>query len=85
VTVAGGRCWRSRWSGCAAFGVREVVVNAHHYAEMIVAYLAAHGNLGCVVEVSREESCSIRVAGCRRLRVFFWSRATSRFWCTTST
>ncbi len=38
---------------CAA-GVREVIVNAHHFAEMIVDYLKQNSNFGMRVEVSRE-------------------------------
>ena len=36
------------------FGVREVIVNTHHYADMIVEYLKANGNFGMRIEVSRE-------------------------------
>jgi NDP-sugar pyrophosphorylase family protein len=37
------------------FGVREVIVNAHHFADMIVEYLKANGNFGMRIEVSRED------------------------------
>ena len=33
---AAARCWRSRSRRLRAFGVTEVIVNAHHFAEMIV-------------------------------------------------
>lgn len=36
-------------------GVREVIVNAHHFADMIVAYLKAHDDFGMRIEVSRED------------------------------
>ena len=38
-----------------AFDVREVIVNAHHHAEMIQDYLKANDNFGMRIEVSREE------------------------------
>jgi len=38
-----------------AFGVREVIVNAHHFADSIVQYLEANRNFGMRIEVSREE------------------------------
>jgi NDP-sugar pyrophosphorylase family protein len=57
VEVGDGRCWRLRWRGCAAFGVREVIVNVHHFADMVVEYLKANDNFGMRIEVSREESC----------------------------
>jgi len=37
------------------FGVREVIVNAHHFADLIVAFLKAHDNFGMRIEVSRED------------------------------
>lgn len=37
-----------------SFGVREVVVNVHHFADMIVEYLRANGDFGMRVEISRE-------------------------------
>ena len=37
------------------FGVREVIVNVHHFADMVVDYLAAKQNFGMRIEVSREE------------------------------
>lgn len=36
------------------FGVREVIVNVHHFADMIVEYLHANGNFGMRIEISRE-------------------------------
>ncbi len=44
------------------FGVSEVIVNAHHFADMIVDYLAANDNFGMRIEVSREDICSIPAA-----------------------
>jgi NDP-sugar pyrophosphorylase family protein len=37
------------------FGVREAIVNAHHFADMVVDYLKANDNFGMRIEVSREE------------------------------
>ena len=38
-----------------SFGVREVIINVHHFAGMIVEYLKSNGNFGMRIEVSREE------------------------------
>jgi mannose-1-phosphate guanylyltransferase len=38
-----------------AFGIREVIVNAHHFAPMMVEYLKANQNFGLSIEVSCEE------------------------------
>ncbi|MBZ5508449.1 MAG: nucleotidyltransferase family protein [Acidobacteriia bacterium] len=36
-------------------GVREVIVNVHHYADMMVDYLKAAGNFGMHIEISAED------------------------------
>jgi mannose-1-phosphate guanylyltransferase len=36
-------------------GVREVIVNVHHFPDMIAEYLKKNGNFGMRVEISREE------------------------------
>jgi NDP-sugar pyrophosphorylase family protein len=36
-------------------GIREVVINAHHFADKLVEYLKAHDNFGLRVDVSRED------------------------------
>ena len=37
------------------FGIRDVIINLHHYADMVIEYLKAAGNFGMRIEVSREE------------------------------
>lgn len=37
-----------------AFGVDEIIVNAHHFAESVAAFLAARKNFGLRIEISRE-------------------------------
>jgi len=37
------------------FGIREVIVNVHHFADVIVEYLKKNDNFGMRVEVSRED------------------------------
>jgi NDP-sugar pyrophosphorylase family protein len=55
------------------------VVNAHHYAEMIVAYLAAHGNFGMRVEVSREETLLDTGGGLQKAAGFFLEQSNEPF------
>ena len=59
------------------FGVREVIVNAHHYAEMIVEYLKAHDNFGMRIEVSREEELLDTGGGLKKAASFFLDSAAS--------
>src|SRR5713101_8801232 len=37
------------------FGVREVIINVHHFADMVVEFLRANHNFGMRVEISRED------------------------------
>jgi len=37
------------------FGVREVIVNVHHFADMVVGYLKNNDNFGMCIKISREE------------------------------
>ena len=45
------------------FGVREVVVNAHHFADLLVRYLEEHRNFGMHIEVSREDDLLLDTGG----------------------
>lgn len=37
------------------FGIREVIINVHHFADMILEYLQTNENFGMHIEISREE------------------------------
>ena len=47
----------------ASFGVREVIINVHHFADMVVGYLKARGNFGLRVEISREDDLLLDTGG----------------------
>jgi mannose-1-phosphate guanylyltransferase len=47
----------------ASFGIREVIVNVHHFADMIVDYLKANKNFGMRIEVSREDDVLLDTGG----------------------
>ena len=53
------------------FGVDEVIVNTHHFAEMVEAYLKAHGNFGMRIEVSREDTLLDTGGGLKQAAWFF--------------
>lgn len=53
------------------FGVREAIVNVHHFADQIVAYLAAHDNFGMRIEVSHEEVLLDTGGGLKKAAWFF--------------
>src|SRR5262249_10113179 len=54
-----------------ACGVREVILNVHHFADKIVAYLRENDNFGMRVEVSREEVLLDTGGGLKKAAWFF--------------
>jgi len=46
-----------------SFGIREVIVNVHHFADMIVDYLKANKNFGMRIDVSREDDVLLDTGG----------------------
>jgi NDP-sugar pyrophosphorylase family protein len=54
-----------------AFGVREVIVNVHHLADLIVDYLNAKKNFGMRIEVSHEEELLDTGGGLKKAAWFF--------------
>jgi mannose-1-phosphate guanylyltransferase len=53
------------------FGIREVIVNVHHFPGMIVDYLNAHDNFGMHIEISREDVLLDTGGGLRKAGWFF--------------
>ncbi|MGZ4870840.1 MAG: nucleotidyltransferase family protein [Candidatus Angelobacter sp.] len=37
------------------FGIRDVIINVHHYADMVIDHVRAAGNFGLQIEFSRED------------------------------
>jgi mannose-1-phosphate guanylyltransferase len=54
-----------------AFGVREIIVNVHHFSEMILAYLRAKENFEIRIEVSREDVLLDTGGGLKKAAWFF--------------
>ena len=52
-------------------GVREVIVNTHHYADMVADYLRAHQGFGLRIEISREEDLLDTGGGLKKAAHFF--------------
>lgn len=46
-----------------SFGVGEVIVNVHHYADKVIAHLQRHDNFGIKVHVSDERECLLDTGG----------------------
>jgi len=71
VTVGGRTLLEITLCRLRAFGVSEVIVNAHHHAEMIVDYLKANDNFGMRIEVSRENKLLDTGGGLKNAAHFF--------------
>lgn len=54
-----------------SFGIHEVIVNVHHYAEMVIAYLRDKNNFGMRIEVSREDVLLDTGGGLKKAGWFF--------------
>jgi NDP-sugar pyrophosphorylase family protein len=53
------------------FGIREVIVNAHHFADMLASYLDDHQNFGMHIEISREDELLDTGGGLKKAAYFF--------------
>lgn len=71
VEIAGRSLLEITLARLRAFGVSEVIINAHHFADMIGDYLAAHQDFGMRIEVSREDVLLDTGGGLKRAAWFF--------------
>jgi NDP-sugar pyrophosphorylase family protein len=53
------------------FGIGEVIVNVHHFAEMVVDYLQKNNNFGMRIEISREDVLLDTGGGLKKVAWFF--------------
>jgi len=61
------------------FGVRDVIINVHHFPDMIVEYLKANENFGMHIEISREEVLLDTGGGLKRAGWFFQNNSDDPF------
>jgi NDP-sugar pyrophosphorylase family protein len=71
VTVAGRTLLEITLSRLRTFGVSEVILNVHHFADQVVAYLAANQNFGMRIEISHEEVLLDTGGGLKKTAWFF--------------
>src|SRR6267143_1247720 len=53
------------------FGITEVIVNVHHFADMVIDYLKSNKNFGMRIEISREEVLLDTGGGLKKAAWFF--------------
>ena len=71
VEIAGHTLLEFTLSRLRAFGIREVIINVHHFAGMILDYLETNHNFGMRIEVSREEVLLETGGGLKKAACFF--------------
>jgi NDP-sugar pyrophosphorylase family protein len=77
VNLAGRTLLEITLSRLRTFGVREVILNVHHFADQVVAYLAANQNFGMRIELSREEVLLDTGGGLKKAAWFFLESGSS--------
>jgi NDP-sugar pyrophosphorylase family protein len=71
VEVAGRTMLEITLSRLRALDIREVIINVHHFADMILEYLKTNDNFGMRIEVSREEVLLDTGGGLKKAASFF--------------
>jgi NDP-sugar pyrophosphorylase family protein len=59
-----------------SFGVTEVIVNVHHFDDMVIEYLKSNDNFGMRIEISREEVLLDTGGGLKKAAWFFLEGST---------
>lgn len=71
VEIAGRTLLEITLTRLRKFGIREVIVNAHHFADKLIDYLRAHRNFGMDIHISREEELLDTGGGLKKAAHFF--------------
>lgn len=71
VEVGGRTLLEITLSRLASLGIRDVIVNVHHFADLIIDYLRANAGFGLHVEISREEVLLDTGGGLKKAGWFF--------------
>jgi NDP-sugar pyrophosphorylase family protein len=71
VEVAGRTLLEITLTRLRSFGVQDVIINVHHFADMVVEYLRANNNFGMQIAVSREDILLDTGGGLKKAAWFF--------------
>jgi NDP-sugar pyrophosphorylase family protein len=61
-----------------SFGISEVIVNVHHFANMVIDYLKTNKNFGMRIEISREDVLLDTGGGLKKASWFFLDDSARR-------
>ena len=78
VEIAGRTLLEITLARLRAVGVGEVIINVHHFADMIVGYLKANDNFGMDIEISREDVL-LDTGGSLKKAAYFFREESSGF------
>jgi NDP-sugar pyrophosphorylase family protein len=77
VEVAGRTLLEITLARLRSFGIQEVIINVHHFADMVVDYLKSNDNFGMRIEVSREDILLDTGGGLKKAAGFFQEKSGS--------
>ncbi|HKV05997.1 MAG TPA: nucleotidyltransferase family protein [Candidatus Acidoferrales bacterium] len=78
VEVAGRTMLEIVLARLRAFEIREVIINVHHFPEMILDFLKANNNFGMRIVISREEVLLDTGGGLKKAAAFFLDDSGAR-------
>src|SRR6267143_370140 len=78
VEIAGRTLLEITLSRLRTFGISEVIVNLHHFADMVIDYLQSNNNFGMRIEISREDVLLDTGGGLKKAAWFFLEDAAHR-------
>ncbi|MFZ3210543.1 MAG: nucleotidyltransferase family protein [Terriglobales bacterium] len=79
VEIAGRTLLEITLTRLRAFGIHEVIINAHHFAGMILEYVKTNDNFGMRIEVSCEEVLLDTGGGLKKAAWFFLENSQEPF------
>src|SRR5215469_11975880 len=71
VEVAGKTLLELTLTRLRSFGIQDVIINVHHFADMLQDYLRTHENLGMRIAISREDVLLDTGGGLKKAGWFF--------------
>jgi NDP-sugar pyrophosphorylase family protein len=71
VEVAGRTLLELTLTRLKTCGIVDVLINTHHFADMVADYLSAHDNFGMHIEISREQALLDTGGGLKQAAHFF--------------
>ena len=78
VEIAGRTLLEITLTRLRSFGVSEVIINVHHFADMVIDYLKSHDNFGMRIEISREDDLLLDTGGGLKKASWFFLEESCR-------